>query len=100
MFSTLSKSEFIIYVTSILLSANAVNLDKVNFLSSGNGLKISGLRGNFKASSFAAQSRILTTLRKRPFENVVGKGEHAGYHYFLHLSQCFLPYAWHISCFK
>ena len=39
MFSTLSKTEIIIYVTFILLSANAFNLDHVKFLSSGNGLK-------------------------------------------------------------
>ena len=38
MFSTLSKTEIIIYVTFILSSANAFILDKVNFLSSGNGL--------------------------------------------------------------
>ena len=34
-YSTLSKTEIIIYVTFILYSANAFNLDKVNFLSSG-----------------------------------------------------------------
>ena len=38
MFSTLSKTEIIIYVTFILSSANAFNLDKVKFLSPGNGL--------------------------------------------------------------
>ena len=41
MFSTLSNTEIIIYVTFILLSANASNMDKVKFLSSGNGLKAS-----------------------------------------------------------
>ena len=40
MFSTLSKTEIIIYVTLILSFANAFNLDKVNFLSSGNGLTL------------------------------------------------------------
>ena len=40
MFSTLSKTEIIIYVRFILSSANALNLDKVKFLSSGNGLKL------------------------------------------------------------
>ena len=39
MFSTLSKTEIIIYVTFILSSANAFNLVKVKFLSSGNGLR-------------------------------------------------------------
>ena len=39
MLSTLLKTEIIIYVTFILSSANAFNFDKINFLSSGNGLK-------------------------------------------------------------
>ena len=39
MFSTLSKTEIIIYVTFILSSANTFNLDKVKSLSFGNGLK-------------------------------------------------------------
>ena len=39
-FSTLSRTEIIIYVIFILLSANALNLDKVKFLSSGNGLNL------------------------------------------------------------
>ena len=39
MSSTLSKTEIIIYVTSILSSANALNLDKVKLLSSGNGFR-------------------------------------------------------------
>ena len=39
MFSTLSKTEIIVYITIILSSANAFNLDKVKFLSSGYGLK-------------------------------------------------------------
>ena len=38
MFSTISKTKIIIYVTFILSSADAFNLDKVKFLSSGNGL--------------------------------------------------------------
>ena len=38
MFSTLSQTVLIIYVTFILSSANALNLDTVKFLSSGNGL--------------------------------------------------------------
>ena len=40
MFSTLSKTEIIIHGTFILLSANALYLDKVKFLSSGNRLKL------------------------------------------------------------
>ena len=36
-------------------------------------------------------SRFLTTLTKRPFENIVGKGENAGNQHFLLFPQCFLP---------
>ena len=31
------------------------------------------------------------TLRKNPFEHIVGKGENTGNHHFLLLPQCFLP---------
>ena len=40
MFYTLSKTEIIIYITLILSSANAFNLDKVKLLSSVNGLRL------------------------------------------------------------
>ena len=30
--------------------------------------------------------------RKKPFENIVGKGENAGNQYLLLFPQCFLPY--------
>ena len=32
---------------------------------------------------FTTQSRLLTTLTKRPFENITGKGENAGNQHFL-----------------
>ena len=32
-------------------------------------------------------SRLLTTLKKKPFENIVGKGGNAGNQYFLLLQQ-------------
>ena len=32
------------------------------------------------------------TLRKRPFENIEGKGENAGNQHFLLYPQCFLPF--------
>ena len=34
---------------------------------------------------------FLTTLRKKTFENIVGKGENAGNQHFLLFPQCFLP---------
>ena len=40
MFSTVSKTELIIFVTFNLSSANAFNLDRSKILSSGNGLKV------------------------------------------------------------
>ena len=41
---------------------------------------------------FPTQSRLLTTLSKKPLENIVGKGENAGYQHFLLFPQCFEPY--------
>ena len=32
---------------------------------------------------FTTQSRLLTTLTQRPFENIMGKGENAGNQHFL-----------------
>ena len=40
---------------------------------------------------FTTQSRLLTTLQKRPIENILGKGENAGNQHFLLFQQCFLP---------
>ena len=40
------------------------------------------------------QKRLLMTtqfLKKKPFENIAGKGENAGYQHFLLFPQCFLP---------
>ena len=50
---------------------------------------------------FTTQSRLSTTLRKNPFENIVGKGENAGNHSgFLLFSQCFLLIPKRISVFQ
>ena len=45
-----------------------------------------------KGYLFTTQRRLLTTLRKRPFENIVGKEENAGNQYFLLFPRCFLPF--------
>ena len=37
------------------------------------------------------KSQLLKTLKKKPFENIVGKGENAGNQYFFLLPQYFLP---------
>ena len=34
----------------------------------------------------------LMMLKKKPFENIVGKRENAGNHHFLLFPQCFLPF--------
>ena len=43
---------------------------------------------------FTKQSLVLTTLKKKPFENIVRKEENAGNQHFLLFPQCFLPYQW------
>ena len=57
----------------------------------GNGLsEVQEIPVSFEL--FTTQSRLSTTLRKRPFENIVGRGEKAGNQHFLLFAQCFLPY--------
>ena len=41
---------------------------------------------------FTTQSRLLTTLGKEAFKNIVGKGENAGSQHFLLFPQCLQPY--------
>ena len=45
----------------------------------------------FSTKLITAQSLLLTTLRKKVFENIVGKGENAGNQHFLFFPQCFQP---------
>ena len=49
---------------------------------------------------FTRQSRLLTTLEKKPFENIAGEGENAGNQHFLLFPQCFLPFPKQISIFR
>ena len=49
---------------------------------------------------FTKQSRILTTLKMKPFENIVGKVENAGNQHFLIFPECFLPNPKRIFVFK
>ena len=49
---------------------------------------------------FTTQSRLFTTLKKKAFESIVGKGENAGYQHFLLFPQCFLPFQKHTSSFE
>ena len=48
---------------------------------------------------FTTQFRLLITLKKKPFENIVGTEENAGNQHFLHFPQCFLPFPKQISIF-
>ena len=57
---------------------------------------------NSQVVNSLAQSRLLMTLRKKPFENIVGKGEYASKRkqHFLLFPQCFLLYATQIQSFE
>ena len=55
------------------------------------------LPNNAKLNSLTTQSRLLVTLKKKPFENNVGKGENACNQNFLLFPQCFLPIPKRIS---
>ena len=46
------------------------------------------------------QSRLLTSLEKKAFENIVGKGENAGIQHFLLFPQFFLLFLSQISIFE
>ena len=49
---------------------------------------------------FTTLSQLLTTLKKKPFENIVGKGENADIQHFLLFPQCFLPIPKRMTVFK
>ena len=53
-----------------------------------------------RGSLFTTQSRLLTSLYKKPFENIVGKRENAGNQHFLRFQQCFLRFRKQISIFS
>ena len=39
------------------------------------------------------------TLKKKPIENIVGKGENTGNQYFFLFPQCFIPFPYQTSIF-
>ena len=41
---------------------------------------------------FSAQFRLLTTMKNKTFENIVGKGENAGNQHYLLFPQFLIPY--------
>ena len=48
--------------------------------------------GTHNSVTFTTQSRLLTTRKKKAFENILGKGENAGNQHFLLFPKCFLPF--------
>ena len=46
------------------------------------------------------QSRLLTPLEKKAFENIVGKGENTGNQHFLLFQQCFQLFLTQILIFE
>ena len=38
-------------------------------------------------------------MRKKKFKNILGQGENAGNHHFLHFPQCFIPFPTQIPIF-
>ena len=79
MFSTLQNTNFVFLVTSNLswlISNYALNLDKAEILSFGNGF-----------NSLKTQPCLLTTPTVKRFENIVEKGENAGNHNVFYPSQ-------------
>ena len=84
MFSTLPKTGIIILATLNLSSANAFNLVKAKILLFGKGLT--------KLKAFADNKINVTEKLKFVLdvvENIMGKGENAGYQQFLLFPQCF-----------
>ena len=49
---------------------------------------------------FTTQSQVLTNPRKKPFENIVGKGENGGNQHFLLFPHCLLSYQKQKSFFE
>ena len=64
---------------------------KQDKLSNYRSLRIEKLEGNDHILTLYHRiTTIITTLDKRPFENIVGRGENAGNQNFLLFPQCFL----------
>ena len=53
---------------------------------------LNSLRKYLTFQLLTTQSRLLTTIKKKPFENIMRKGENTGNQHFLLLPQCFLLY--------
>ena len=63
------------------ISYNPMQLSKLKF--------IPIIDNCYNRQLFTTQSRLLTTLWKEAFENILGQGENAGNHHFLLFPNCF-----------
>ena len=79
-------------------SAICFNLEQSKILSSGNELnclchqaKLFTFSKTSACLRFTTLFRLSKTLRKKPFQNIVGKGENAGNQHCLLFPQCFPP---------
>ena len=94
MFSNLSKTKIIVLVPFILSSANALKLDQSKIVLFGNRLTLPNAKilDMSKLKAFAGDKIDVTEKLKfvlERVENIVGKGENAGYQHFLLFPQCF-----------
>ena len=97
MFSTMTCANFAFETTFNSSSANALKSDQSKILSSGNGGKGLTLTNEktfdqSKLKAFADDKIDVTHISKfalRMVENIVEKGENAGYQHFLLFPQCF-----------
>ena len=90
----LTFSELFFFLTFRLFPTSNFNSDWFSKVCSW--IKVENL---LPCQLFTTQSRILTTLKKKPLENIVGKGENAGNQHFLLFTQCFLLFLKQISIF-
>ena len=76
---------------TILLSGSGIEYDPQNFQNQEflflNFTSQNSWKGDWL---FTTQPRLLMTLGKKPFENIVGKGENAGNQHFLLFPRYFL----------
>ena len=71
---------------------NLLDLSKLKAFSHDESTMANYRMIQFKWFNSLPHSRLLRTLKKKPFVNIVGKEENAGNQHFLLFPQCFLPY--------